>query len=134
MVPVSAGPVAAWANNGAFLSLSERNSLKFGPGRAGGVAPDGTIAVMRPRLARTSLFAAAWLLVLTPSALAQEDDVTDNGEGFLGEVDDKIVTFFSLGVVVFFTIVVILATLVQQRLERRKDEKKASRVRQRIGW
>ena len=89
---------------------------------------------MRSRLARTSLFAAAWLLVLAPAALAQEDNVTDNGEGLLGEVDDKIVTFFSLGVVLFFTIVVILATLVQQRLERRKDEKKASRVRQRIGW
>jgi len=89
---------------------------------------------MRSRLARTSLFAAAWLLVLAPAALAQEDDVTDNGEGLLGEVDDKIITFFSLGVVIFFTIVVILATLVQQRLERRKDEKKASRVRQRIGW
>jgi hypothetical protein len=89
---------------------------------------------MRSRLARTSLFAAAWLLVLAPAALAQEDDVTDNGEGFLGEVDDRIITFFSLGVAAFFTIVVILATLVQQRLERRKDEKKASRVRQRIGW
>ncbi|MGI8584954.1 MAG: hypothetical protein ACR2KY_00965 [Thermoleophilaceae bacterium] len=89
---------------------------------------------MRSRLARTSLFAAAWLLVLAPAALAQEDDVTDNGEGLLGEVDDKIITFFSLGVVAFFTMVVILATLVQQRLERRKDEKKASRVRQRIGW
>ncbi len=89
---------------------------------------------MGSRLARTSLFAAAWLLVLAPAALAQEDDVTDNGEGLLGEVDDKIITFFSLGVVAFFTMVVILATLVQQRLERRKDEKKASRVRQRIGW
>ncbi len=89
---------------------------------------------MRSRLARISLFAAAWLLVLAPAALAQEGDVTDNGEGLLGEVDDKIITFFSLGVVAFFTMVVILATLVQQRLERRKDEKKASRVRQRIGW
>ncbi len=89
---------------------------------------------MRSRLARISLFAAAWLLVLAPAALAQEDDVTDNGEGLLGEVNDKIITFFSLGVVAFFTMVVILATLVQQRLERRKDEKKASRVRQRIGW
>ena len=89
---------------------------------------------MRSRLARTSLFAAAWLLVLAPSALAQEDHVTDNGEGYLGELDDKVVTFFSLGVLLFFTIVVILATLVQQRLDRRKDEKKASRVRQRIGW
>ena len=89
---------------------------------------------MRSRLARTSLFVAAWLLVLAPSALAQEDHVTDNGEGYLGELDDKVVTFFSLGVLLFFTIVVILATLVQQRLDRRKDEKKASRVRQRIGW
>jgi hypothetical protein len=89
---------------------------------------------MRSRIARGLLFAAAWLLVLAPSALAQEDDVTDNGEGLLGELDDKVVTFFSLGVIVFFVILVILATLAQQRLERRKDEQKASRVRQRIGW
>jgi hypothetical protein len=86
------------------------------------------------RLARISLFAAAWLLVLAPSALAQEDHVTDNGEGLLGELDDKVVTFFSLGVVLFFVVLVVLLTLAQQRLERRKDEQKAARARHRIGW
>ena len=87
---------------------------------------------MRFRMSTLAASTVAWMLLLAPAALAQ--DVPDNGEGFLGEVDDKIVTFFSLGVVLFFVAVVVLGTLVQQRLERRKDEKKAERIRQRIGW
>ncbi|HEV2074738.1 MAG TPA: hypothetical protein VGR10_00705 [Thermoleophilaceae bacterium] len=87
---------------------------------------------MRARIAPVAVFAVVWLLALAPAALAQE--VPDNGEGFLGETDDKVVTFFSLGVVLFFVLVALLGTLAQQRLERRKEEQKANRVRQRIGW
>ena len=87
---------------------------------------------MRSRIALSILFTVAWVAVLCPAALAQ--DAPDNGEGFLGETDDKVVTFFSLGVVLFFTLVVILATVVQARLERRKEEQKAARIRQRTGW
>jgi hypothetical protein len=43
---------------------------------------------------------------------------SDNGEGLVGETDDKIITFFSLGVVVFFVVAVILLSLLQGRLEK----------------
>ncbi|MGH2716130.1 MAG: hypothetical protein ACRDM7_20050 [Thermoleophilaceae bacterium] len=59
---------------------------------------------------------------------------SDNGEGLVGETDDRIITFFSLGVVAFFAIAVVLLSALQARLERRKDERKASELRKRVGW
>ena len=59
---------------------------------------------------------------------------SDNGEGLVGETDDRIVTFFSLGVVVFFAITVILLSALQARLDRRKEERKAAELRKRVGW
>jgi hypothetical protein len=58
----------------------------------------------------------------------------DNGEGLAGETDDKVVTLFSLGVLVFFFLVVVIGSVIQGRLEKRKDEKKAHALRQREGW
>jgi hypothetical protein len=71
----------------------------------------------------------ALLLLLTSPAFAH-----DNGEGLVGETDDKLVTFAGLAVVGFFTVFVIVATLAQQALERRKEHRKAARLRQRTGW
>ena len=58
----------------------------------------------------------------------------DNGEGLLGETDDRIITFFSLGVVVFFTLVVITGSAIQGKLEKRKEAKKAAELRRQVGW
>jgi hypothetical protein len=58
----------------------------------------------------------------------------DNGEGLVGETDDRIITFFSLGVVAFFAIAVVLLSALQARLDRRKDERKAAELRKRVGW
>ncbi len=58
----------------------------------------------------------------------------DNGEGLVGETDDRIITFFSLGVVVFFTVLVVLLSALQARLDRRKEQRKASELRKRVGW
>jgi hypothetical protein len=58
----------------------------------------------------------------------------DNGEGIVGETDDKIITFFALGLVVFFTLLVTVLSWVQGRLEQRKDERKAAELRRRVGW
>jgi len=58
----------------------------------------------------------------------------DNGEGIVGETDDRIITFFSLGVVVFFAVAVILLSALQAWLERRKEERKAAELRRRVGW
>jgi hypothetical protein len=81
---------------------------------------------MRPLAAITVL--GAWLLTAGP-ALA-----SDNGEGLAGETDDRVITFFSLGVIVFFVLVVILGSAIQGRLERRKEERKATELRRRVGW
>ena len=75
--------------------------------------------------------AAVSLLLLAPAAFAEGND---NGEGLVGETDDKIITFFSLGVVLFFTLVVILGSALQGALEKRKDARKAARMRSRTGW
>jgi hypothetical protein len=74
------------------------------------------------------LVLAAWLI---PAATAFAGD---NGEGLYGETDDKIVTFFSLGVVIFFVVFVILASWLQAALDRRKQERKAVELRKRVGW
>jgi len=58
----------------------------------------------------------------------------DNGEGLLGELDDRIITIFSLGVVIFFTLVVITGSVIQGKLEKRKEAKKAAELRRSIGW
>ena len=75
------------------------------------------------------------ILVLVGSlVLAAPVFAGDNGEGLWGETDDRVVTFFSLGVVVFFTLFVIVASAIQGRLERRKEERKAVELRKRVGW
>ncbi len=69
--------------------------------------------------------------VLAAPALAKR---SDNGEGLLGETNDKIVTTFSLVVMIFFILVVIVGSAIQNRLEKRheRQEEEAS-LRQRIG-
>ena len=74
------------------------------------------------------LVLAAWLI---PAASAFAGD---NGEGLYGETDDKIVTFFSLGVVIFFAVFVIVASWLQAVLDRRKEQRKAVELRKRVGW
>ena len=71
---------------------------------------------------------AAWLV---PAATAFAGD---NGEGLWGETDDRIITFFSLGVVVFFAVFVAVASWIQAALDRRKEQRKAVELRKRVGW
>jgi len=77
------------------------------------------------------ILALTCVFVLLPAAAALAHD---NGEGLVGETDDKIVTFFSLGVIVFFTLVVIAGSVIQGRLEKRKESQKALELRRRVGW
>ena len=79
-------------------------------------------------------FRAAFLTLALTLALPALAFATADGEGLVGETDDKIVTFFSLGVLLFFVFVVTIGTIIQSALERRKDEKKAAKLRQRAGW
>ncbi len=83
---------------------------------------------MRIRALAISLAVTAASLVLLASAFA-----SDNGQGLYGETDDRIVTAFGLGLVVFFTLLVVILSLIQGALDRRKEEKKAARRRQLAG-
>jgi hypothetical protein len=55
------------------------------------------------------------LLVASPLALAAD------GEGLYGRTDDKVITFFCFGVIIFFALFVIGMSIAQSRLETRKD-------------
>lgn len=72
---------------------------------------------------RTQLTAALFsallsMLLAVPLALA------DNGVGLAGPTDDKTVTFFCFGVIGFFAILVIVLSLVQGKLEKRKEQRR----------
>ena len=77
-----------------------------------------------PRAPRTRILAAVLslavlaLLALAPGAMAAD------GVGTYGRTDDKVVTFFAFGLMAFFTILVIVLSLIQIRLENRKDRRK----------
>ncbi len=72
--------------------------------------------------------------VLVSLALAAPAFAGDNGEGIVGETNDKIVTLFGLGLVVFFTLVTIVGSTIQALLEKRKEARKATELRRRVGW
>jgi len=66
-----------------------------------------------------ALFSALTMLLLAvPAAFAE------NGVGLAGPTTDKTVTFFCFGVIAFFAILVIIMSLIQGRLEKRKEMRK----------
>jgi hypothetical protein len=72
---------------------------------------------MRARLISIVSLAVTALLALAPAAFAAD------GVGLYGRTDDKIITFFAFGVMAFFTILVIVLSLVQIRLDARKERR-----------
>ncbi|MEA2375708.1 MAG: hypothetical protein QOD53_2171 [Thermoleophilaceae bacterium] len=76
----------------------------------------------------------ALLAVLATQLLLAVPALADNGEGWAGETNDKVVTFVCLGLIVGFPLFITFATLAQMKLEKRKEARKAARMRQRIGW
>jgi uncharacterized membrane protein YphA (DoxX/SURF4 family) len=76
---------------------------------------------------------AALTLALT-LAVAAPAMASHAGEGWAGELNDKVITFFSLGVMLFFVLVIVVGSTIQGRLEKRKQEKKAAQALARTGW
>ena len=70
----------------------------------------------------------SWLLPAAPAFAG------DNGEGIVGETNDRIITFFCLGLIVAFILLVTLLTLLQNALDKRKEQRKAVELRKRVGW
>ena len=68
---------------------------------------------MRPvrRLLITFALALGTFLALTPAAMAAD------GVGLWGRTDDKVVTFWGFGIMIFFTVL----SLIQGRLDSRRE-------------
>jgi len=70
------------------------------------------------RTAATLVSILAAMLVLAPAALAE------NGVGLAGPTTDKTVTFFCFGVIAFFALLPIVMSLIQGKLEKRKERRR----------
>jgi hypothetical protein len=72
---------------------------------------------------RTTLLTAAFFALMAPVALAGDHD---GGEGLYGETDDMVVTLAGFALIVGFPILILVLTLAQSALERRKDRRLAA--------
>ena len=90
----------------------------------------------RARVIGTLLVAAMALLALAPEALA----TAHAGEGWYGETSDKTITYAMYIVIGFFPTIIILLSVVQWRLDKRKHarmdaaKRRAASLDWRGGW
>jgi hypothetical protein len=61
----------------------------------------------------------ALFLLAAPAALAH-----DQGQGWYGETDDKVVTNAGFILIIFFPLFILFASMLQWKLEKRKNERK----------
>lgn len=73
----------------------------------------------RLSVACAALSALALTLLVAPAAMAED------GVGLAGPTDDKTVTFFCFGVIIFFAALPIVLSLIQWRLEKRKERRQS---------
>lgn len=87
---------------------------------------------MLRRLPVSAFVAVSALLVMAAPVLAH-----DGGEGWYGETNDRVVTNAGFILIIFFPLFVFLMSLLQWRLEKRKDLRKAAakrRAQDAGGW
>jgi hypothetical protein len=90
------------------------------------------------RTLHVALLTAALLALSAPPALAASGH--DGGEGLYGETSDKVVTNVGFLLIAAFPLFVFAMSMLQWRLEKRKDARKAAekarraRADQRGGW
>jgi uncharacterized membrane protein len=73
---------------------------------------------------RFSLLTAATVTVLLAAASPALADMS--GQGWYGETTDKVVTNFGFILIAFFPLFIFVMSVLQWRLEKRKDERKAA--------
>ncbi len=75
------------------------------------------------RLLTTFTSAILLLLVLAPAALAETEN---DGRGFYGATNDKVVTNTGFIVIIFFVVFVFVMSMLQKHLDKRKEARKAA--------
>jgi hypothetical protein len=73
------------------------------------------------RALATTLLTVALLAAAAPAALAH-----DGGEGIYGETNDKVITNAGFILIAFFPLFVFVMSMIQWRLDKRKDARKAA--------
>ncbi len=92
----------------------------------------------RTRIMTFLLVFSVTLLTFAPAALAQSE--SGGGQGWYGETNDKVITNAMFIVIAFFPVVIIVFSLIQWRLDKRKHAKmdaatrRAANVDWRGGW
>jgi hypothetical protein len=66
-------------------------------------------------------YALLLALVLAPVAQAEND-----GRGFYGATNDKVVTNFGFALIIFFPVFIFLMSMLQRALDKRKEARKAA--------
>ena len=74
--------------------------------------------VTRARMLLATLASLALSLGLAAPAMADR-----GGEGLYGKYDDKVITNFGFGLMIFFVVLVTVLSVAQAMLERRKRSK-----------
>lgn len=67
-----------------------------------------------------------WVLVLVPLVLPPIADATNDGRGFYGATNDKVVTDAGFILIVFFPLFIFTMSMLQRHLEKRKEARKAA--------
>ena len=75
------------------------------------------------RLLATFTSSILLLLVLAPVALAETEN---DGRGFYGATNDKVVVDAGFILIVFFTLFVFVMSMIQRHLDKRKEARKAA--------
>jgi hypothetical protein len=84
---------------------------------------------------KTALITGFLLLATAPATLAH-----DGGEGWWGETNDRVITNAGFILIAAFPTLILIISLVQNRLDKRKDARKAAekarraRADRRGGW
>ena len=79
---------------------------------------------MLRRLPAGLVLSVTALLIVAAPAIAH-----DGGEGWWGETDDRVVTNAGFILIIFFPLFILFASLLQWRLDKRKERRKAEAKR-----
>jgi hypothetical protein len=72
----------------------------------------------RSRLLGLATIVALVLLVMPQAAMAAD------GVGLWGRTDDKVVTFWGFGLIIFFSVLVTVLALIQNHFDNRKERRR----------